>query len=65
MGNKQGKLYPVTTWRKILGCAQGTVLGKKNYTESTLKISSTQQSTDYHIQVRKLTEAGEKTSQKN
>lgn len=29
MGNKQGKLYPVTTWKMILGCAQGGVLEKE------------------------------------
>lgn len=29
MGKKQGKLYPATTWKMILGCAQGGVLEKE------------------------------------
>ena len=44
MGNEQGKRCLATTWRKILGCAQGTVLEKKQLhreNSGDLKISST------------------------
>lgn len=68
MEKKQGKLYQVTTERKILGSSQGKVL-EERVTQTELWRSAdlkyTAEYWNYHLQVRKLTEARERMKPKN